>query len=590
MIKKINIFNSKNLKLSYQDKYFHSLIIDLPVYSEDMVKSFSNIHFNPDFVQKIQEIFDSSLQLICDKGLLFIYGSPSQLMKCYEYIPDGFKFRYWIAIDSINTIEKKAKNHLKHNHLGILMLSKGGQFLELDTKNTRIDYIACSACKRNIKDWGGKKHLMNIKGTGISDVWKDFYDIQKTVNDPDNNNISLNIIDYQSSNNYFDYGRMPDKVLKRLLALLKEEERNILYLNIDKEYIAPLNLTSKPRPADKIFVDSSRYRNKLLHGDCIAKMEEIAREYPDGIFDLVFADPPYNLDKSYNKYNDELSEQQYIEWCNKWLELCVKLTKPTGNILILNIPKWALEHARLLNSIAYFQNWIVWDALSLPKGKIMPAHYALLAYSKAPNGFTYNKPADIDSLEYCLRANCIKTRKNANIDNKVPVSDIWWDIHRIKHKIDRDDHPCQLPDKLMDRIIQSYSNEGDLVFDPFCGAGTTAISALKNNRKYTTIELDEYYLNITAAKLEQIEKNGKLDRVGKNNKAVSVYTKKELETKVQAYSQALGRRPTLNEFVEKFLIDIEQLKILYPEPHRVLKAGRIALLNDEKQRYLDLNF
>lgn len=583
MIKKVKIFNSKNLKLLYRDNYFHSLIIDLPVYLEDTVKSFNNIYFNNDFSQKIKEIFDSSLRLICDKGLLFIYGSPLQLMKCYECIPSEFKFRYWIAIDSLDTIEKKADNNLKHNHLGILMFSKGEQFFELDTKNTRIDYVACSACNRNIKDWGGKKHLMNIKGTGVSDIWKDFYVVQKTVMDPDNNNISLNIINYQYPNNYFDRNRMPDKALKRLLAILKEEEKNILYLNIDKKYITPLNLMSMPQSVEKIFVDSSLYRNKLIHGDCITKMEEIAREYPAGIFDLVFADPPYNLDKSYNKYNDELSEQQYIEWCNKWLELCVKLTKPTGNILILNIPKWALEHAKLLNYLAYFNNWIVWDALSLPKGKIMPAHYALLAYSKAPNGFTYNKPEDIDSLEYCLRANCIKARKKANIDNKVQISDIWWDIHRIKHKKDRDDHPCQLPDKLMDRIILTYSNEGDLVFDPFCGAGTTAISALKHNRKYTTIELDEYYLNITATKLKQIQKNGKLDRAGKNKKAVSVYTKKELETKVQAYSRILGRKPTLDEFVGEFLIDIEQLKMLYPEPHRVLKAGRIALLNNRKK-------
>jgi len=582
MLKEIPIFSFKNLNFDYENDHFHSLIIDLPIFLEDASKPFNNQFFNHNFSEKIKEIFNASLRLICERGLLFIYGTPTQLMKCYENIPDNFKFKYWIALDSLDSIEKKSETHLKHNHLGILMFSKGKQFIDIDTKNTRIDYIACNACKKNIKDWGGKKHLMNFKGTGISDVWKDFYNIKKTIQDPDNNLISLNIIDSKNINNHFDFNKMPNKVLKRILALLKEEERNVLYLNIGKTYISSLNNLVKPKLAKNIFVDSNIVENKLFHGDCIKKMQEIAKKYPEGIFDLVFADPPYNLDKNYNEYNDELSEQQYIQWCNKWLELCVKLTKPTGNILILNIPKWALEHSKLLNSIAYFQNWIVWDALSLPKGKIMPAHYSLLSYSKASSGFTYNSQEDIDSLEYCLRASCIKARKKVNINNKTPISDIWWDVHRIKHKKDRDDHPCQLPEKLMDRIIQMYSNEGDLVFDPFCGAGTTAISALKFNRKYTTIELDEYYLNITKIKLEQLEKYGIFNRISKINKSTSIYTKKELETKVQEYSQALGRKPTFNEFIDKFSIDITQLKILYSEPNKVLKASRISLLNDNK--------
>ncbi len=59
----------------------------------------------------------------------------------------------------------------------------------------------------------------------------------------------------------------------------------------------------------------------------------------------------------------------------------------------------------------------------------------------------------LTSPEYCLRAKCLKQRKRSGDDNKVELTDIWSDIHRIKHKRDRDAHPCQLPEKLMERII-----------------------------------------------------------------------------------------------------------------------------------------
>jgi site-specific DNA-methyltransferase (adenine-specific) len=85
------------------------------------------------------------------------------------------------------------------------------------------------------------------------------------------------------------------------------------------------------------------------------------------------------------------------------------------------------------------------------------------------------------------------------------VSDVWTDIHRIRHKKRRDEHPCQLPIHLLERLLLMSSDEGDIVFDPFVGTGTTAIAAKKLGRKFIGIDIDPKYVEITNKKLEEAE-------------------------------------------------------------------------------------
>ena len=157
----------------------------------------------------------------------------------------------------------------------------------------------------------------------------------------------------------------------------------------------------------------------------------------------------------------------------------------------------------------YLRNWIVWDALSTPAGKLLPSHYSLLCFTKpgGSNKINYQQEKEIDLREYCLRGSCVKSRKRNGEDLKENLSDIWKDIHRIKHKKDRDHHPCQLPTKLMERIIRMYSNKGDVVFDPFGGAGTTAIASKLLDRNFVITELDTQYVEISKRNLEKIVQN-----------------------------------------------------------------------------------
>ena len=98
------------------------------------------------------------------------------------------------------------------------------------------------------------------------------------------------------------------------------------------------------------------------------------------------------------------------------------------------------------------------------------------------------------------------------------VSDVWTDIHRIKHNKFRDEHPCQLPIHLLERIILMSTDENDIVLDPFNGTGTTAIAAKRLGRQFIGFDLDEQYVKITQQKLEQEEPISKI-----GNRWVSFY-------------------------------------------------------------------
>lgn len=243
--------------------------------------------------------------------------------------------------------------------------------------------------------------------------------------------------------------------------------------------------------------------NKVVQGDCL----EVMREIPDNSVDVTFADPPFNLKKKYNRYYDKHEVEEYLSWCKEWLTEMVRIIKPTGSIFVHNIPKWLIYFGSYLNEIAIFRHWIAWDAMGSPLGKtLLPNHYGILYYVKSGKFKFY----DIRMLHKRCR-NCHYVLqdyggKKSQMHQFGPlVSDVWMDIHRIRHKKRRDEHPCQLPIHLLERLLLLSSDEGDIVLDPFIGTGTAAIAAKKLGRKFIGIDIDQKYVEITNKKLEEVE-------------------------------------------------------------------------------------
>jgi site-specific DNA-methyltransferase (adenine-specific) len=160
---------------------------------------------------------------------------------------------------------------------------------------------------------------------------------------------------------------------------------------------------------------------------------------------------------------------------------------------------------------------------------------------------------------YCVRQSCIAMRRRARESDREPITDLWWDIHRIKHNSRRVDHPCQLPPAFMRRLITAFTSKDELVLDPFNGAGTTTLCAEELGRRYLGIELSEKYHAIALARHEKLHAGGdpfeKINRVptAKNSRVTRIggvkykVSKKTLQLEVRRIAHELGRLPTRNE-------------------------------------------
>lgn len=258
-------------------------------------------------------------------------------------------------------------------------------------------------------------------------------------------------------------------------------------------------------------------RSRLIAGDSIDVMKRLKKESVD----MVFVDPPFNLNKKYQNTKDNHAEMEYLQWCNDWLDQCVNILKPTGTLLVHNIPKWLISFGSYLNSKGMkFRHWIAWDAMGSPLGKtLLPSHYGILYYTKSDT-FTFN---DIRiPHKKCKVCNEVQKDYGGKKYLLHPFgtisSDIWTDIHRIRHTKRRDAHPCQLPEPLLERLIMMTTNENDLVLDPMMGAGTTILASKRLHRKYIGIDIAQMYVDITREKLKEVIVNQTNNYVYKYNK------------------------------------------------------------------------
>jgi site-specific DNA-methyltransferase (adenine-specific) len=241
--------------------------------------------------------------------------------------------------------------------------------------------------------------------------------------------------------------------------------------------------------------------NNIYNIDCLEGMGHIK----DKSVDLVFFDPPFNLNKNYgDNINDNITNIEYIDWQYKLIEESYRVLKDTGSIIYHNIPKWVYKIANKMDDIGMiFQNWICWsESGSLPTpSRLYPKHYPILWFSKTKNK-TFNKQyIQIDRCRKCdttIKDYGGKYKYLKEIDNnKVTIlSDVWDDIHRIRHNKNKHRDCNELPIKLMNRIINLYTKEEDVVLDPFAGSGTTLISSKNLNRNYIGFEINDDFIKI----------------------------------------------------------------------------------------------
>lgn len=230
---------------------------------------------------------------------------------------------------------------------------------------------------------------------------------------------------------------------------------------------------------------------QLYQGDCYSLLKTIDSDSVD----LIFADPPFNLSKLYpSEVNDNLRVEKYLNWCEEWITECARILKPGGAFFLWNLPKWNASLTGILGGVLSFRNWVGVDIkLSLPiQNRLYPSHYSLLYYIKGERPNTFHP--DRLAMDVCPK--CFGDLKDyGGYKDKmnpkgVNLSDIWTDIPPVRHaKYKRRKGSNELSLKLLDRIIEMASNEGDVVFDPFGGSGTTYMAAELKRRRWIGVEI-----------------------------------------------------------------------------------------------------
>ena len=244
--------------------------------------------------------------------------------------------------------------------------------------------------------------------------------------------------------------------------------------------------------------------NKIVNSDSL----KILKTIPNKTFDLVFADPPYNLqigkklkrpdDSKVNGVNDKWDQfesfNDYDNFCKKWLKECKRVLKDNGSFWVIGTYHNIFRLGYHMQNIGFWMlNDVIWK-----KNNPMPnfrgtrftnAHETLIWASKSEKSkYTFN----YQSLK-CLNDD-LQMRSNWNL----PICNGAERLKKNGKKI----HSTQKPESLLHRVLLASSNKGDMILDPFLGSGTTATVAKKLGRNYYGIEKEKNYFKAAEERLK----------------------------------------------------------------------------------------
>lgn len=250
---------------------------------------------------------------------------------------------------------------------------------------------------------------------------------------------------------------------------------------------------------------------KIILGDCINEFKKLENESVD----LIIADPPYFEVCGDFDFNVWKSRSDYLNWCREWLLEAKRVLKNTGTMIL-----WGGVGEKQMN-IAYLAVMIEEENILIRKNWVtqrnsrgygtkrnyMSAREDFLFLVKSKD-YTFNIPYTQEkSKRKDLGANG-KPRTN----EFKRVSNVWSDLTEASQSsIERCWHPTVKSQSICDRLIKTHSNENDLIFIPFCGAGSEVISAINNNRNFIATELSTLHFENSILRIKELSSNTDFD-------------------------------------------------------------------------------
>jgi adenine-specific DNA-methyltransferase len=252
----------------------------------------------------------------------------------------------------------------------------------------------------------------------------------------------------------------------------------------------------------------------LFCGDTLSLQGKIAPE----IFSTIITSPPYNIGKEYESVK---SLDDYIDWSVRWIDRASRLLLANG-ALLLNLGYITIENQGHAIPIPY----LLWDKVPLYlnqeivwnysagvacKNYLSPRNEKVLWYVKDSKNYIFNLDAIRDkNVKYPDSKRNGKSRVNTLGKNPSDV----WEIAKVttgynRSSVERTPHPCQFPTDLIDRLVLAFTNEKEVVFDPFVGSGTTFESCIKNNRFCIGFEIKPEYCEIAKKRIQRTEQGAR---------------------------------------------------------------------------------
>lgn len=260
--------------------------------------------------------------------------------------------------------------------------------------------------------------------------------------------------------------------------------------------------------------------NQLLHQDCITGMASLK----EGLVDLVFADPPFNIGYDYDTYDDKKQDEEYLNWSRQWMRGVQRVLKANGTFWLAIGDDYAAELKWIATrELGFFcRSWVIWYYTFGVncKRKFTRSHTHLFHFVKDKEQFTFNdaeiRVPSARQLVYAdVRANPVGRlpddtwilRPQDAAEHAFTSEHDTWYFPRIAgtFKERAGFHGCQMPEQLLARIIRCSSYENEVVLDPFAGSGSTLIVAKKLHRKYLGYDLSEDYVVKATHRLSQTE-------------------------------------------------------------------------------------
>lgn len=251
--------------------------------------------------------------------------------------------------------------------------------------------------------------------------------------------------------------------------------------------------------------------NKIICADVFEGLSQIE----DESVDLIFIDPPYNIGKKFESTIDKWdSDEDYLNWCYKWIDECICKLKRTGSMYIMTSTQFMPYFDIYIRAKMTILSRIVWsyDSSGVQAKKYFGSMYEPILFCVK------------DKKNYCFNAEDILVEAKTGsqrklIDYRKPVPTPYntekvpgnvWNFPRVRYRMDEyENHPTQKPIALLERIIKASSNEGDLILDPFSGTFTTSYVANSLGRKSIGIDISEEYFKIGLRRvLRKTEYNG----------------------------------------------------------------------------------